>query len=57
MTDASLDAHGDWFVERYESKAIGVAYTIFGLLFFMVYGSMFFSGNRQSHLRFDGELR
>lgn len=34
---------GDWFVERYESKAIGVAYTIFGLLFFMVYGSMFFS--------------
>lgn len=34
---------GDWFVERYESKALGVGYTIFGLLFFIFYGSMFFS--------------
>ena len=34
---------GDWFVERYESQKLGVAYTIFGILFFMVYGSMFFS--------------
>ncbi len=34
---------GDWFVERYESRALGLAYCIFGLLFFMVYGSMLFS--------------
>ncbi len=34
---------GDWFVERYESKHLGAAYCVFGLLFFMVYGSMFFS--------------
>ena len=34
---------GDWFVERYQSKRMGAAYCIFGLLFFMVYGSMFFS--------------
>ncbi len=34
---------GDWFVERYESKPMGAAYTIFGLLFYMVYGSMLFS--------------
>ncbi len=34
---------GDWFVERYQSKAMGAGYCIFGLLFFMVYGSMFFS--------------
>ena len=35
---------GDWFVERYESQRLGVGYAIFGILFFMVYGSMFFSG-------------
>lgn len=34
---------GDWFVERYESRALGAAYCVFGLLFFMVYGSMMFS--------------
>jgi SSS family solute:Na+ symporter len=34
---------GDWFVERYESRALGVGYCMFGLLFFMVYGSMMFS--------------
>lgn len=34
---------GDWFVERYESRAMGAAYCIFGLLFFMVFGSMMFS--------------
>ena len=34
---------GDWFVERYESRAMGVAYSIYGLLFFMLYGSMLFS--------------
>jgi SSS family solute:Na+ symporter len=34
---------GDWFAERYESPALGAAYTVFGLLFFMVYGSMMFS--------------
>ncbi len=34
---------GDWFVERYESRAMGAAYCIFGLMFFMVYGSMLFS--------------
>ena len=34
---------GDWFVERYESKALGAGYCIFGLAFYMVYGSMLFS--------------
>ena len=34
---------GDWYVERYESKALGAAYTIFGLIFYMFYLSMFFS--------------
>ncbi len=34
---------GDWFVERYESKRMGAAYTAFGILFYMVYGSMLFS--------------
>jgi SSS family solute:Na+ symporter len=34
---------GDWFVERYQSQAMGVGYMVFGLLFFMVYGSMMFS--------------
>ena len=34
---------GDFFVERYESRALGAAYTLFGLLFYMVYGSMLFS--------------
>ncbi|MEC7565790.1 MAG: sodium:solute symporter family protein [Planctomycetota bacterium] len=34
---------GDWFVERYESKKLGGAYAIFGVTFFMIYGSLFFS--------------
>ena len=34
---------GDWFVERYESKAMGLAYCLFGLSFLMLYGSMMFS--------------
>jgi solute:Na+ symporter, SSS family len=34
---------GDWFVERYESRPLGAAYTIFGLIFYMVYASMLFS--------------
>ncbi len=34
---------GDWFVERYESRALGAAYAVFGLMFFIVYGSMMFS--------------
>jgi solute:Na+ symporter, SSS family len=34
---------GDWFVERYESKALGAGYAVFGILFYMVYGSMLFS--------------
>jgi len=34
---------GDWFFERYESKPLGGAYAIFGITFFMIYGSMFFS--------------
>ncbi|MCA9146765.1 MAG: hypothetical protein KDB05_28500 [Planctomycetales bacterium] len=34
---------GDWFVERYESRALGAAYCVFGLSFYMVYGSMLFS--------------
>ena len=34
---------GDWYVERYESKALGAAYAIFGIIFYVVYGSMLFS--------------
>ena len=34
---------GDWFVERYESKALGVAYTLFGVAYYMVYLSTAFT--------------
>ncbi len=34
---------GDWFVERYESRSMGAAYAVFGILFQIVYGSMLFS--------------
>jgi len=34
---------GDWFVERYESKAIGVAYTLFAIVFYMTFLSTMFS--------------
>jgi len=34
---------GDWFVERYESKGLGVAYAVFGLIFYIVYTAMFFT--------------
>jgi len=34
---------GDWFVERYHSRALGAGYAVFGLLFYMIYGSMMFS--------------
>ena len=34
---------GDWFVERYESKELGVAYAIFGCFYYMIYGAMFFT--------------
>lgn len=34
---------GDWFVERYHSRALGAGYCVFGLLFYMIYGSMMFS--------------
>ncbi|MCZ6672579.1 MAG: sodium:solute symporter family protein [Verrucomicrobia bacterium] len=34
---------GDWFVERYESKAMGVAYTAFAIIFYMTYLSTMFS--------------
>ncbi|MEQ8791667.1 MAG: sodium:solute symporter family protein [Pirellulaceae bacterium] len=34
---------GDWFVERYQSRHIGLGYAIFGIGFFIVYGSMMFS--------------
>jgi len=34
---------GDWFVERYESKSLGAAYTLFGLLFYIVYTAMLFT--------------
>lgn len=34
---------GDWFVERYQSKHLGAAYTLFGLYFYMVYMAMLFT--------------
>jgi solute:Na+ symporter, SSS family len=33
----------DWFVERYESRALGAGFAVFGLFFHIVYTSMFFS--------------
>lgn len=34
---------GDWFVERYESRAMGAAYTGFAIVFYMFYLSTMFS--------------
>jgi SSS family solute:Na+ symporter len=34
---------GDWFVERYESRGLGAAYTVFAIYFYMVYLSVAFS--------------
>ncbi|MCG8651259.1 MAG: hypothetical protein MI861_15580, partial [Pirellulales bacterium] len=34
---------GDWFVERYQSQAMGAAYTVFAIVFYMVYLSTMFS--------------
>ncbi|QEG38258.1 sodium:solute symporter family protein [Roseimaritima ulvae] len=34
---------GDWFVERYESRSMGAAYTMFAIVFYMVYLSTMFS--------------
>jgi SSS family solute:Na+ symporter len=34
---------GDWFVERYQSRAMGVAYTFFAIVFYMFYLSTMFS--------------
>ncbi|MCA9267917.1 MAG: sodium:solute symporter family protein, partial [Planctomycetales bacterium] len=34
---------GDWFVERYQSRAMGAAYTIFGFSFCILYLSSMFS--------------
>ena len=34
---------GDWYVERYESRSLGAAYAVFGLLFYMVYTAMLFT--------------
>ena len=34
---------GDWFVERYESKRLGMAYAMFGCCYYMIYGAMFFT--------------
>ncbi len=34
---------GDWFVERYESRGLGVAYALFGCFYYMTYGAMLFT--------------
>jgi solute:Na+ symporter, SSS family len=34
---------GDWFVERYESRGLGLAYSIFAAVFYMFYLSTMFS--------------
>ena len=34
---------GDWFVERYESRALGAAYSVFGIVFYMLYLSVAFT--------------
>ena len=34
---------GDWFVERYESKGLGAAYSVFAVVFYMYYLSAMFT--------------
>ncbi|MBM78964.1 MAG: hypothetical protein CMJ78_00010 [Planctomycetaceae bacterium] len=34
---------GDWFVERYESKGLGAAYSLFAIVFYMYYLSAMFT--------------
>jgi SSS family solute:Na+ symporter len=34
---------GDWFVERYDSRNLGLAYTLFAIIFYMFYLSTMFS--------------
>ena len=34
---------GDWFVERYESRPLGAAYTVFAIVFYMSYLSTMFT--------------
>ncbi len=34
---------GDWFVERYQSRHLGALYALFGIVFYIYYGSMLFS--------------
>jgi len=34
---------GDWFVERYESRGLGAAYSLFAILFYMYYLSAMFT--------------
>lgn len=34
---------GDWFVERYDSRGLGLAYTLFAIIFYMFYLSTMFS--------------
>ena len=34
---------GDWFVERYESKGLGAAYSVFAIIFYMYYLSAMFT--------------
>lgn len=34
---------GDWFVERYQSRGMGAAYTLFAICFYMMYLSVMFS--------------
>lgn len=39
---------GDWFVERYESKGLGAAYSIFAIVFYMCFLSTMFSAIAKS---------
>ena len=34
---------GDWFAERYESRGLGAAYSLFGIVFYMLYLSVAFT--------------
>ena len=34
---------GDWFVERFESRGLGAAYSVFGIIFYMLYLSVAFT--------------
>jgi SSS family solute:Na+ symporter len=46
---------GDWFVERYQSRSLGVAYTIFAFFFYAIYLSIMFIAISKASIPLIGE--